>query len=116
MIYTTPNAVNPPLGTVHEPDSMVEITPGEWADVIEKFRVTIVNGWAGYDPTIEATIDAFIEKVRYHAADLKLMPKSDSNAIVQALHPREVCNCLDHWRDAMTGLHAILQERRGLIP
>ena len=116
MIYTTPNTVNPPLGTVHEPDGMLPIGPGEWEPLIERYRVVLTGHWPAYDATITGAVDAFIGAVTVYQNDLKLMPKADSNAIVQALWPMTVCHANDYWRAALASLHALLVERRSQIP
>ena len=116
MIYTTPNTVNPSLATVHEPDGMLLIGPGEWEAIIERYRVVLTGHWKAFDGTIEGKVDAFIGAVTVHQNDLKLMPKADSNAIVQALWPMTVCHANDYWRAALASLHALLVERRSQIP
>ena len=101
---TDPPATQPL--NVYTPPSLVPVVAGDWADLIEAYRVAITRGW--HDPALGPIIDTFIESVRYHGADLTQVPRADSQALYDATTGHQAAIAVNRWLATLDKLNAVL--------
>ena len=102
-------ATDPPAAqplNIYTPPSLVPVVAGDWADLIEAYRVAITRGW--HDPALAAIIDTFIESVRFHGADLSGVPIADSQALYDATTGHETSIAVNRWLATLDKLNAVL--------
>ena len=101
---TDPPATQPL--NIYTPPSLVPVVAGDWADLIEAYRVAITRGW--HDPALGPIIDTFIESVRYHGADLTQVPRADSQALYDATTGHQTAIAVNRWLATLDRLNAVL--------